>query len=193
MNYTSLLFSLIAFAFSVLAFFGIKGQPIDNGALALISICTTLMVGISVVDVMRLRDLEKQMEELKDTQKSLVQLNNEIGELKNHANISLDANWGFTLYTINPQKAIAQIWKAVVLAFSLNDTTRIKTCISLLEAAINRICNDKSLSDKLRKECMGKMPINITKEIRESEDFLDFQDQLVKVNDMIESILKSNK
>lgn len=58
----ALFFSLIAFAFSVMAFFtcGVS-VSVENGALALIGICATLIVGISIVNEVRMRELEKEI------------------------------------------------------------------------------------------------------------------------------------
>lgn len=63
-EHTSLFISLMAFALSVLAFF-VKGESnVENGVLALIGICATLIVGIHVVDEFRIRQIERKAHEI---------------------------------------------------------------------------------------------------------------------------------
>lgn len=77
MKQTCLLFALLAFAFSVMAFFSKQGAIAAEGALALVGICTTLIVGVSVVDTMTIQRMQKDIAELPKLKKDLSNLKNE--------------------------------------------------------------------------------------------------------------------
>lgn len=188
----SIPFALAAFALGVLAFFGFCVHSTDNGVLAIISICTTLIVGLAVVDSLRLRELEEQLMELKNAKEELFELKNQFTEIKQKANISLDANWGFTLYQTNPRNALRQIWKAIELSFSLKESPRIKTCLKILNIVVEKIEKDNDLKKELKNTCKGEMPIEITKVIRLSEDYADFQEKLDQIIKKIDVIVKKN-
>jgi DNA-binding Lrp family transcriptional regulator len=44
---------------------------VENGALALIGICVTLIVGISIVNEGRMRELEKKLKKIDEVEKNL--------------------------------------------------------------------------------------------------------------------------
>ena len=191
MKKISFLFALFAFAFSILAFFGVpeKMYNIDNGVLALVGICATLIVGANVIDVLKLQKIEEKMKELDLMKRELEMIKKENDELRINANIALNANWGFTLHTIQPKIAITQVWKAIKIAFSKNDTKRINTCLSILENLIKRIDKDKELSNMLKTESNGTSPIEIDDIIEGSEDYNTFKKRLGMVFQTVNNII----
>lgn len=174
----------------MLAFFGINGQVTDSSALSLISICTTLIVGVSVVDVVRLEKLEKKIDELKELRRDVDKQKNELEELRDNANIALDANWGFTLVSVKPQTAVVQLWKAIEKSFKKEDTKRANTCISVLENVIKIIEKDNQIKQELRKETDGHVPIEITESLEYSSLYDTFKSRLEKILQKIETIIK---
>ena len=78
-----MIFSLFSLAFSMLAFFSSSvSKSLENGTLAAIAICATLIVGASVVDVVRLNEIEKRLKTLDETEKRLE-------SLRIHSNIAM--------------------------------------------------------------------------------------------------------
>ena len=192
MKHYVLILALIAFAFSLLAFFGVHGQVSDSSALALISICTTLIVGVSVVDVMRLQKLEKQMDELKELKKDVEKQKKEIESLRDNANMALDLNWGYTLFSIDPKNAIIKVWKAIDKSFEKESTKRVNTCIKVMNTIITNIEKDPKLIQLLKKETAGNVPIEITESMENSDIFSAFKTQIEKTLQKIEVIIKKN-
>lgn len=67
----------------MLAFFSSSvSTSLENGTLAAIAICATLIVGASVVDVVRLNEIEKRLKTLDETEKRLE-------SLRIHSNIAM--------------------------------------------------------------------------------------------------------
>lgn len=190
-NYTlmknfSYILSLLAFAFSIMAFFGINGDDTGNGILALIGICTTLIVGVNVVDSLRVQKIEKQIEELDDMRTLKADLN----KLKQDANIALKATWGISLIKMAPKKAIQETWGAIRLSLIANEASKLSSSYSVMGFLINSIEKDSDLSCRLIKECEQEIPIKIAEEIKGTELYTLEKEKLDKYIKKIESIIK---
>lgn len=100
-EHVSLLFALLAFAFSIMAFFSKGGLCISDGLLTLVGICATLIVGIHVIDDFKIRQLEKKTAEF---EKMSAELERE--RKKQNAVISL--NVGMAMWQDEPIFALKE-------------------------------------------------------------------------------------
>lgn len=75
-------------ALAILAFFGQHGTGTTDAALALIGICTTLIVGASVLDMVRVYQIEKRLELINEKTK-------ELENTDSHVKIGVYLAWGF--------------------------------------------------------------------------------------------------
>lgn len=175
-----LLLSLIAFALSVLAFFSNNKLSTDSGVLTLIGICTTLIVGVSVVDTLRLQQLEEKVKKLKETKETVEKMSDKLEKLKNDANIALDANWGYTLYTIQPHTAIQQVWKGLKLALLTDDCKKLKTCMEVLKHIKEEIKKNGELSKKLNKKLDNNV-LMIDEDMKNARLYILVKDELDKL------------
>lgn len=94
--------------------------------LALVGICTTLIVGINIYNAMSVRKLEIEREELHQNIRKIEQLN-----YKNEINIKISN--GLAIMYIQPYNAFLMLFKALYLSIERSDTYDIERCIQLLE------------------------------------------------------------
>ena len=185
MKHFFLILSLMAFAFSIMAFLGVNGSDAGSGVLALIGICTTLIVGVNVVDVLRVQKLEEQIDDLQD----LKELKTELTGLKHNANIALNITWGLSFLNMNPKKAIQNAWKAVNLSLLANDPQRTNTSMNVVKFLLSSIKQNAKLSDSFRSECKQRRPIEITEEMNHSDLYKLVEDKLYGYIKCIDEII----
>ena len=151
--YLGLLIATIALCLSILAF-------CDNGkcttldvVLSLIGICATFIVGASVIDAVRVHQIEKRLEEVSQ---SLI----EIDYIKAGTNIGFNVAWGMAYLQWRPYSALRHFLKAYGYAIKMNDTIRAKACVSCIRLVYNTLKEkresiDTTDKDKIKKALEG--------------------------------------
>lgn len=179
----ALFFSLIAFALSLMAFFtcGVS-VSVENGALALIGICATLIVGVSVVNEVRMRELEKKLKKIDEVEKNLEYL-------RVHSNIAMRMSWGFAYMSKMPYTAFREFENAYKHALKSNDMHWIDATLQCMEEIV-RIKKDSEDNIKKREES-SKRKINseVPKEIQEIKAYKAFKDRTEKIYSEMSKII----
>lgn len=123
MKIASLLISWTAIIFSIVALVGWAPSTAENGALTIVSICVTLIVGVSVIDSLtvyqlnrKLNELESQMRDLKTLKEEIVNNRKDADEKLTRAEQGIYMSWGLSLFKIEPIAAFEQFQKAFKLA-----------------------------------------------------------------------------
>lgn len=144
MKESNLILSLIALAFSIMAFFSGETGLSSSGILAIIGICTTLIVGISVVDTLTIHRLEEKLEKQAKTIDELKELEHKVKQLKNQSNTLFHHTWGITYLNDSPHLALFEFWKALNSAVKTDDVIRAKQCLENSKTAMQNVDNQKS-------------------------------------------------
>ncbi len=160
-EHAGFLFALLAFAFSVLAFFSKASVSVDNGVLALVGICATLIVGIHVIDEINIRQIEKKTKEL---EKLIAELKRK-GK-KQDAIISLII--GMAMWVHQPTFALKESWKATTLAIKENDSEISNACIIITKWIISKIEKDEELKGKISNS-KKVLPQEVPQEVKEAQ------------------------
>ena len=123
MKLFSLLFSWTAIIFSIVALVGWAPYTAEGGVLTIVSICVTLIVGVSVVDSLtvfhlnrKLSELERQMRELNTLKEGIVNNRKDADEKLTRAEQGIYISWGVSLFNKEPIAAFEQFQKAFKLA-----------------------------------------------------------------------------
>lgn len=174
-EHVSLLFALLAFAFSIMAFFSKASGSVDNGVLALVGICATLIVGIHVIDDFKIRQLEKKTTEF---EKMSAELERE--RKKQNAVISL--NVGMAMWQDEPIFALKECWKAVNLSITEEYEKTAKACITITEWIVKKIEGKQELKEKVAKN-KEKLPKEIRQEVKDSSIYNEYAIRIESIID----------
>ena len=138
MNLVSLFFSIIALVISIAnaTCKNFDECSIEKFILPLIAICTTLVVGVHLMDAWEVRDIKKRLEKLSN-------LENRVEEHKNKGNVALHLNMALSFVRWKPETALRECWKAFELSIVMDDAVRANTCINCLEIITRDITNEK--------------------------------------------------
>ena len=171
--------SLIAVVFSVLALCGHHCMRLD-GALTIVSICVTLIVGVSVVDAIAVHNIlskyNGKMDAMTERLNKLSSLEEQLHKAKRQTNLLLHFTWGLSFSKEQPYTAIAEYWKAIELAASDNDVKRAKSCIHNLEEVVRRVSEEsKQIADNSNEEALNAIPKEFPKELRKSCVYIAFE------------------
>lgn len=182
----SLLVSWTAIIFSTIALVGKAPATAEGGALTIMSICVTLIVGVSVVDAIAVRETlsryDAKIDAMTKKMDELSSLNKQFHKTKRQTNLLLHYTWGLSFSKEQPYTAIAEYWKAIELAASDNDVKRAKSCIHNLEEVVKRVLEEpKQMADNSNKEDLNNIPKEVSKEMRESSVYSAFAERLDKL------------
>lgn len=179
----ALFFSLIAFALSLMAFFtcGVS-VSVENGALVLIGICATLIVGVSVVNEVRMCELEKKLKKIDEVEKNLEYL-------RAHSNIAMRMSWGFSYMSKMPYTAFREFENAYKHALKSNDMHWIDATLQCMEEIV-RIKKDSEESIRKREEASKeKIKAEVPKEIQERNAYKAFKDRTKRIYSEMSKII----
>ena len=137
----SFIFSLAALCISAYAVSGKCCGNIENTALTIVGICTTLIVGISVVDAFAFHStvskMEKRMNELAESQKDFEEKRDEqnkaIARQKDIGEISNNISWGLALLNWLPYTSLRYFTKGLEKSLEVNNVKAINSCIKCME------------------------------------------------------------
>ena len=139
MKTVSFLSSIIAIAIACMSLWGRSYHLTSESLIAVIAICTTIVVGVHLYDTWTLHKMEEKLEKLSG-------VNKEIEEMKRNSNIAFHVSWGLSFINSNPKKAFSECWKAFEIAIFANDAIRANTCMKCLES----ISKKSDLSDMVK-------------------------------------------
>lgn len=147
----------------------------SNNVLTLIGICTTLIVGVHFVDVMRLRDIEKRLNELNQKEQLIY-------DLEKKMTITFNATWGVTYMNYQPYSSLYHFLRAFHYALQYQDCLRAKTCLNGLDKAIKRfesLIEEKQSFDDITDK--DKISEALFEEIKKEELYRVFKTDIDKI------------
>lgn len=170
-----LFLSLIALALAIMSLYGSRIALSADSALAVVAVCTTMIVGVSVLDRMAIHDMEKRLDNLNGIEK-------EIEDMKINANIANHVAFGLAFFAWKPENTIKEIYKAIEIAMKADDAKRTHTCVKNLQAIIN-ILNKRKVSNE-EKEKIRDCNLDIC----ETDLYPVFKDAIDKLYKSIEDL-----
>jgi len=182
----AIVFSLIAFALSVMAFFacGVSAS-VENGALALIGICATLIVGISIVNEVRMHELEKKFKKIEEVEKNLEYL-------RVHSNIAMRMSWGFAYMSKMPCTAFLEFENAYKRALKSNDMHWIDATLQCMEEIVKIKKSEKSRIEEREALSKRKIKAEVPDEIQEIKAYKAFKNRTKKIYSDMFNIINTN-
>ena len=178
----SLLVSWTAIIFSIVALVGKAPATAEGGALTIVSICVTLIVGVSVVDSLvvqkhgeKLRQLENNMKKIEQLKKDLEIAKGRDDELR----LAIYMSWGLALLHEEPLAAFEQFQKMLKLA--LEDKKYIdEACkaVEFMEQLVPRIEEDIEKNDSYRQILQIRIPGKTHEEIKVLSCYATFKDRI---------------
>lgn len=154
MRTISLILSIAAISFSIVALMGHCATTTADGALTIITICVTIIVGVSVIDTLTIHNLEKKIEKLTEKQVEFEakekSLNSMMVDQKINTNISL----GVGLVNWLPFTSFSYFVKGLEKALETNNTNGISNCLLCMENVpkVIKRSNIKDFDDKAKKK-----------------------------------------
>lgn len=193
MRLLSLLLSWTAIIFSIVALVGKAPATAEDSALTIVSICVTLIVGVSVVDAIAVHDIlgkyNSKMDAMTERLNELSSLDEQLHKTKRQTNLLLHFTWGLFFSDKQPYMAIAEYWKAIEYAASDNDLKRAKSCINNLEEVVRYVLEEpKQNSDNSNEEDLNDIPKEVPKGMRESNVYIAFAENIDKLISQINQI-----
>ena len=167
--------SLIALALAIMSLYGSRIALSADSALAVVAVCTTMIVGVSVIDRMAIHDMEKRLDNLNGIEK-------EIEDMKTNANIANHVAFGLAFFAWKPENTIREIYKAIEIAMKTDDVKRAYTCIKNLQTLID-ILKNRKVSDEEKRKIMGN---NL--DVSETELYPVFKEAIDKLYKSIEEL-----
>lgn len=178
----SLVLSLVALALSFVAITGIHCFEMNasEAVLTIVGICTTLIVGVSVVDAIAVRRLGRKIEELD-------KLEDKVRKLTKQSNILFHYTWGIQHWKERPYTALCDFWRAFSIAAETDDIKRAKSCLANMEKLSKEISEKLVLREALSKENIELVPREVPKSMKDSKVYCAFD---VRIKILIEKINK---
>lgn len=144
----------------------------EGNILTLIGICTTFIVGAHLVDVMRLRDIEKRIEELGKYKKSYIDLEKKI-------KISLSVSWSLSYLEMQPYTSFVYMFNALKYALKYQDAKRAGICL----AGLRKVANKMQKKDDLDCTDKTKVSLELLDEIKDEYLYNVFKKDIIKIFD----------
>lgn len=188
-----LVLSLIAFALSILAFFtGGVSASLESGALTLISICATLVVGVSFVNVFEvhsvLRRMEDKMAKYESELEELEKLQCKVDKMRRKSNILFHHTWGLAFIDKQPYDALKEFWCAFLLAAKEDDIKRAKSCLENAKMVAEEIKEMGNNQTEVRDSSDNIGRFQISEELRKSKVYFAYSDKIEELLDIIRMI-----
>ena len=157
MKSLSLLFSIIAISVAVMAFCGNPFSSTSDASLTVVAICTTMIVGFSIIDRREIKELQQNMQEQnKITNTIKDNLKDNLKDVK----IAISVTWGLIrVHENNYLPALYHFLNGFKTAIENNDACKASTCMNQIKElyslqwaydypyiqAINKLLTDISL------------------------------------------------
>lgn len=191
MKLISLLLSMVAIIISIVCKWFIP-MAVTDGALTLISICVTLIVGLSVVDSLAVYNMHKRIEKLTEKQKELeaqeCRLKEAIAEQAVTSFVSTHVSWGLTFINMQPYTSFRYFVKGLEKALENNYTKGMRNCLNCMEQVPKVIKQNKEIiKDKAKKEGCPQL----SDAIKQSDAYKLVEDRIDKIFDDMKSHYQS--
>lgn len=134
--------------------------------LALVGVCTTLIVGFNIVGALRIQEIEKHINKLSDLEANIL-------DMKDKTNIALHLTWGIALFNAQPRSAIKEFLKAFQYSLEANDFLRAHTCLNNLEKMVKNAGSSNNNENKIS--------IEIPQEIKNNKNYKVFEKELNRI------------
>lgn len=178
----SIILSLVALVLSFVAITGIHCLEMDisESVLTIAGICTTLIVGVSVVDALTIRNLQQKIG-------SLDKLDKKVSRKLQQTNILFHHTWGIQMWDKQPYTALSEFWRGFCIAAETDDIKRAKSCLANMEE-LSKDMSEKLVSrEALSKEDIERVPREVPKSMKDSKVYCAFD---TRINKLIEKINK---
>lgn len=125
MKLLSLIFSLIAIAISVMCLPSFGFVAHEGNIIAIIGVCTTLVVGLNIYDAIMVREIDKKSERLQ-------QKINDLEKLEYRSEINFKISCALSTLYDQPFTSFKFMLKALTIAMTNEDAESIEKCFNLL-------------------------------------------------------------
>ena len=143
---------------------------LPNVILSLIGVCATLIVGVSIYNIVDvssvLRNAETKVKVLEEKLAEMEKLADEVKKTKKQTNILYPHTWGMQNENKQPYSALCEFWKAFELCAKSDDYNRGKACIFNANEVAKSIITQKDDINKTDKE---KIPHEIPSWLKETK------------------------
>lgn len=184
--------ALIAFALSVMSIFGNHCKLSSGSAVAIIAVCTTMIVGMSIIDTLALRNalerIDSKIELLNSRINELNLLEEKVCKLRRQCNILFHHSWGLSYLNSQPYDALCEFWKALELCARENDIRRGKSCLQNIEIALNTIINNTAQHIEWKDKKDMSSPFSVSKEMKESSIYVAYCEKIEELIDKINKL-----
>lgn len=180
---STLVISLVALALSIISLFGRHSMCVPEVVLTLIGVCTTIIVGVSVVDVLTLRSIYQKLDQIKEIERNIEATNERIDVMREQSNMCFHIAWGVAVLSWQPHTAIKECWKSVRIAMSLEDAQKSHSCIDITEKIVKRIKERPELSRLYKRT--EDIPKEIDESMKKSQLYSMYR---VKLKDIIKEV-----
>lgn len=128
---------------------------IPSIVLALIGICATLIVGVSVYDSYTIHNIQRRIEEMRRIQNELEKKEQNIvkenNELKNSMYIANQLSWGLALMNLLPYTSFRYCFKGLLKALETNNTKATNNCLKCMNET-NKLLKHKKNDKEVIKD-----------------------------------------
>lgn len=152
---------------------------IPEVVLTLIGICTTLIVGVSVVDALALRSIHQKLDEIKKIEQRIEATNERISLMRDHSNMCFHLTWGVAILSWQPHTAIKECWESIRIAMSLDDPQKVHACVDKTEKIVKMIKKEPELRNLYR--CTAGVPKEIDAGMKESKLYSTYREKLENI------------
>lgn len=172
MKSLSVILSIVAIAVAAMAFCGNPFSSTSDASLTVVAICTTMIVGINIVDRLEIREIRREM--LRQCQMS-----DEMKVSLQSVKVAMNIMWG--LVKANDKKYLSALYSflsAFKIAIEMNDAYRASICIKQIDNLYacnsqwsedpNKIKSIQKLLAELRPMQLAKVFENDIKKIRQT-------------------------
>lgn len=170
---------------------GFSPPDATGRALTIVSICVTLIVGVSVVDSLTVLNLQKQIEKLAEKQLELQEIKNthdkRIEEQENLFYISNQLSWGLAIINWQPFSSFCYLVKGLEKSLEINHLKGIHSCLTCMENVPKIINTGKEdFNDAARKKGIPK----ISDEIKSLDSYKLIKSEVDKIFNEMEEYYK---
>lgn len=169
----------------------------SSTVLALVGVCATLIVGVSIIDTFALHSIiQKADEKIAEQGKRLEELeklNDKVSKMRKQTNILFHHTWGLALEKEQPYAAFAEYWKAFVQAAQNDDIKRAKSCLSNAEKVVADIKHRKESDGQLDEPDYEQIPIVASNDIKDTTVYIALDDKVdVLLTDINQTLSRSS-
>lgn len=185
MNTLNLLLSIIALVIGIIAFFSKGCSCVSEIALSLIAICTTLIVGLAVVDTLRMHQMEKRINDLEESAEHLK-------EFKRELSAAFETSIGISLLNWQPYTAFGYFQKGLEKSLSMDNIKWIGQCLQCMENVPKMIRKMKEKGMETNEKMKGKIPAKTPDSIKKYEAYKAFQKRIDEIYKKMNELQENN-